>query len=445
MTINEGTGTWETTTWPWPQVLFGNYYTLGLALVSTNVWLFDLYCDTSDIWQGTAKLSLGANATIDHVDFADFHSFYAISTFAEVANVITVDGVIRDLTGGGDDHTLLPTANIPKFGTCCNFNGQGIIGCIDHASDADFGDAGYNTVMWSAIKSFDFLPYDSTREKTLDQTAGWTHMDWGEYRTGIVYKVKKLGNVVVVYGNGGLCQLIPVEEPTVTFARGPVFGVGIGSANHIAGDDNRHLYLDHNNELWLVELKAGPQKLGYKDYMEDLTNANIRITYAPSRKRFFISDGVTGYGLTEHGLYSTNQLVCSVGDYRGKNLCGFYKDDEDYEWRIESGDVDFKQRGFKTLTNLEVGANYTKETEDIETSVKYRFSYKNSLSQTDWIIANPNGISTPMISGIDFRFLVRGADYRSAIMTLDYLIARAKFSDKRNVRGLRSSKGVSKG
>lgn len=437
MAINEATGTWETTTWPWPQVLFGSYFTLGLALVSTNVWLFDLYCNTSDVWQGTARLSLGANAYIDHVDFADFHNFYAVSTFAEVANAIYVDGVIRDLVGGGDYHTTLPTSNVPKFGTCCNFNGQTIIGCIDHASDTDFKDAGYNTVMWSGIGKFDFLDYDASREKTLDPTAGHSHMDWGEYRTGIVYKVKKLGNAVIVYGNGGITKLIPVDSPAPTFGRQNINAVGIGSANHIAGDDNVQLYLDHNNELWLVGGDFKPQKLGYKDFMEDLTNADVRVTYAPSRKRFFISDGVIGYGLTEHGLYSTNQLVCSIGDYRGRNFCGFFKDSADYKWRIESGDIDFKQRSFKTVTTLEVGANYTKGTKDIETSVKYRFNHKDALSQTDWIMANPNGVTTPMISGIDFRFLARGADYRGSTLNLDYLTTRVKFSDKRNVRGLR--------
>ncbi len=436
MAINEGTGDWSVNTWPWPQVVFTSYYTIAFALVTTNLSIFELYCDTSDVWQGSGIISLGTVANIDHVDVADFGPFYAISRMGVVNNVVYVDGVIRNPGAGAPLTTALPTTNIPTFGTCCNFNGQGIIGCIAHGDDASFGDMGYNSVAWSAIGRYDFRVYDDSRQRELETTAGYHNMDWGEWGTGLVFKVKKLGKGVMVYGDGGKAFLSPeFVDPMFTFSKDNLPGEGIPSGNHIAGSDKIHGFIDNYGDFWVVDAKFQMQKLGYREYLSALTQANVRVSYAPSKKRFFISDGVTGYGLTEQGMYSTNQLITSAGDYRG-TFTGFFADSADYEARIETGILDFNQRGFKTLQLLELGANYTKGTEKLQTSVKYKSDYQsNTFGQTPWIDVNPHGISTPMITASEFKLLAKGSDYRNAVISIDYLIARLKLSDKRNIRG----------
>jgi len=441
-------GTWAIgVNWPYPKVYFGRYYTLALAIsVATGqLWVYELYCTTSDAWTATAVKSLGAIANIDSVAIADFGEFYAVSNFGITANTVYMDGFLRDPSGRLVD---LPTASIPSFGTCCNFNGQAIIGCIKHSGDDHFGDMGYNTVAWSKIGKFDFrlAPLKSDEEYDgsfyINPDVGYKNMEWGEWNTGIVYKVKKLGKGVVVYGDGGRGFLYPVNEPVVSFGFKSLEGPGVRYADHVGGNEDEHVFIDEDNSVWRVSADK-TEELGYSDYIDDLITADIQITHVPGRQRYYISDGVAGFCLTPQGMYSTNQLVSSAGLYRG-TLCGFFLDDADYEARIETDVLDFGQRGMKTVSGLEVGgANYDGSSTRIEASIKFRYDHITSgFTQSSWVKLSPEGTAVILVTAPEVKLLARISDYRSTTMTLDYIKARLKMSDKRFIRGPRSASNI---
>ncbi len=441
MAINAPSGTWTTGTWPWPQVFFGSYYTIGIAVNSTNLHLYELYCDTSDVWQATSIVSLGTLANIDYVSFADFGTFYALCTYGVTSDIVYVDGVYRNPGSGAPLTTALPTTQVPAFGCCCNFNGQAIIGCIAHGDDASFGDMGYNSVAWSEIGSFDFELHKSARQAEGIFTAGYRNMDWGESRKGRIYTIRKLGNSVIVLGEGGIARMTPkVVKDTFTYEMVNVEGIGIPHGGCVSGDDNICGFVDNNNEFWIVDKNFTFKNLGYQEWMENLTTADIKVSYVSGRKRFFISDSATGYGLNEQGLYETNQLVTSAGIYRG-NLCGFWVDSADYEWRIETDILSFGQRSLKSLGFMEVSGNYVKGSNLIQTSLKYKYDINSAtFAQTDWKNTSPQGISYPMVTASEFKMLVKGADYRDATLKIDQIAARVKRSDKRSIRGLHVNK-----
>ena len=436
-----GNGTWTIgNNWPWPKIYFGRNYTLAFVIgLSSELWVYELYCTTGDAWTATAIKSLGAIANIDSVSIADFGEFYAVSKFGITSNVAYLDGFLRDPSARIVD---LPTSSVPSFGTCCNFNGQAIIGCIKHSDDDHWGDLGYNSVAWSRIGRFNFRiapigdgDVGQDGKLWLQPDAGYMNMSWGEWRTGIVHKVKKLGKGVMVYGDGGSSFLHPVNEPTVTFGLKDSVGPGVLSANHVAGDENGHISIDQDNELWKVS-DSGFEKLGYKDYLDSLTNADIHISYVPGRQRYYISDGSTGFCLTPYGMYENHQLASSVGLYRG-TLAGFFIDSADYKARVETDRFDFNQRGMKTISGIEVGGSFYDAADTaLEVSLKYRYDHKSTtFSQTGWVDLNPEGEAVIPVTAPEVKMLLRADDYRETL-NLDYIKPRIKMSDRRFIRGV---------
>lgn len=125
-----------------------------------------------------------------------------------------------------------------------------------------------------------------------------------------------------------------------------------------------------------------------------------------------------------------------MATFKNDTMFGFWKDSGDYELRIEADTLDFGQRGMKTLTTVEAGMNYSKSNNPIEFAVKYKYNYmEDSFSRSAWKMFNKEGVVHPGVTASEMRILVRGADYRDARASLDYLTLRLKLSDKRSIRG----------
>lgn len=440
MAITGTDGIWTTGTWPWPQVIFQEFYTLAFALeLGTSLHLYELYCDTSDVWQGTEIQDLGDETNIKYVTAADFNQFYVVTTFADTGHVVTVASYIKDPSF--DTVTTLPSDEAPLFGCVENFNGQAVIGCITRGTDDNFHDMTNSTVAWSEVGKFDFRlgEVDVTGgSKKFNRTAGYRNMPWGERGRGIVYRVKKLGNKIMVYGDGGVALLSPVSQPFSSYSLDHVNGDGIIQGSAVDGDENIHFWIDHKSKLWVCGSDFKPQKLGYKEFLEDLSGI-IKLSYCSARKRLFISDGSSGYVLTEHGLYSTDQYCSSVGAYRG-TLCGFFVDGDDKEIRLTTDTLDFGQRGLKTLEALEFGANYYNSSGDIlQSRVDWRSDYqsnRDSFNAGTYARLSPKGIVYPVTTANEFRIKLKGATYVDSVANLDYINMRAKLVDKHSVRGL---------
>jgi len=430
MTI-AGAGTW-TISWPYPQVIFTDYYTIGIAKDGTNLKLYELV-NTSNTWTATEIVTLGVTANIEYVEVTGFGQMYTIAASKIISEVLTVASWIRNPAGGV---TAMETAAIPEFATCCNFNNQALISGVT-STDPNWADPGYSAVHWAGIGSFDFRIAE-------DKTAGNRPiMPWDKKGHGRVFKLLQLGKHVIAYGDGGIAALSPIQQPTTGYGLIPLSSAGIKSANHIAGDEHIHCFISSNNEICLITPGPSITILGYEEFVDklNLSGDRIRISYVPSKKRFYISDGTYGYVLNEQGLYSINQLVTSAGDYRGNVLCGFFDDDGDYEARIKSDTLDFGIRGLKTISVVEVGTNYYHDSGSSKMygRADYRYSYQSSresFTSGKLIELNPNGIFTPYTQADEFRIMVKAEDYRNAVINLDYVKTRVKLSDKRAIRGL---------
>ena len=440
-------GNWDVT-WPYPQAHYGSYYTLAFALVDSeddcsaglpsgdsHLVLYELI-NSSNIWTAVAYYDFGVLTYIDQIDITDFGRFYVATVFGYNGSTATITSAIRNPGDSSPYHTTLPTIKCPQFITGCNFNGQAVIGGIISTS-SPWDNLNLSGVAWSGIGNFDFRPEET------GHVAGFRQMPWENEGKGIVYKVKALGKGVMVYGDGGSAFIYPSSEPTFTYGLEELNIAGVSSGNHVAGDNKIQCFIDTNYDLCMIDKGIKLEKLGYREFMRDLVtyspgagDGRTLMSYVPERRCFYISNGNECYILTEFGLYSTDQMVTSAGDYKG-TLCGFWRDGADEEIRLTTDSLDFRSQGRKIVESIEVGGFYQHGSDyDLSASVDFKNDYKeNSFESLSWRILNPNGMASIKVDARNFRIKLKGTTYKNATFDLSSLVAKLKYTDKRNIRG----------
>ena len=304
---------WTTYSWPYPRMWSMQNYNLAVTVYQSNLCLFELEYDMqNEQWNAYYMQNLGAESAIDQIDVGDFGMYYTISVVGHDAAGEPSGNAwerIPNTFVGCDSLRTLPTDNMPSFICSCNFGGQIVVGGILDFSTYLTGidaDPQYSYVWWSGIGSHEFRP-------NCDPTAGFLNAPWLKAFMGEVLRVERLGQGVVAYGDyGKLLLKHTLVENSSQFGFTKLDGGGIDSGHHMAGDDNVHVFIDTNNEMWMGKEDHSFEKLGYKEYVESMTKGDIIMSYVPQKKKFFLSDGKKGFCLTEFGLYSTNQLVTGV-------------------------------------------------------------------------------------------------------------------------------------
>jgi len=419
-----GDGTWDVFSWPFPQVRFLDQYVIGFARSGTDLLLCELTYDGSDIWTSTSVYNLGSASNIDQIEVADLGPFYMMSVSGKPVDTVIIESYIRNPTAVGDKITKLPNDYIPKHLAMCNYNGQFLIGGIIPGVAASFGDLDLHTVAWSQIGRIEFRI-----DNSVTRTAGYTNMPWKGQDVGIVYKLAKLGKSVMVYGDGGRLALIPYSQPVSGYGQQLLSRGGVRSGNHVDGDDLIHGFIDINYDWWTIDGSLKATKWGYREFMKDLVeNGATRVSFEPIERRFYISNGVKGFVFTEQGLYSTHQLVSSIGNHLGI-LSGFFEDSEDTEYRIVSDTLDFGLRGLKTVETMEIGIDAP---DHVFGAVDYRYDKTGTFTRSPWNRTNKQGGVGIIKTAPEFRLGVKADDYED--VNLDYMDLSVKISDKRMLR-----------
>jgi hypothetical protein len=434
---------WLVDDWPFTMAKFLDYYTLLFKSDGTNVDVYEVYCATTGAWDATKiienvhALQNPGTGYMSDISIADFGTFYALSYSMYDSAAFSAECFTRDpsIASGTGALSALPSDACPDFMSCCNFNGQAILGGII-STDANWTQLGHASVAWGAIGQWEFRP-------SQNKTAGYIKMPWSDWDMGVVFKVAKLGKAVMVYGNGGRALIYPYTKELATgFGLKELVGPGLTKGFHMAGDSTIHGYIDVNNEFWVVDENFNFQKLGYKEYIDTLQDENdaiaadspIIVSFDRAKKRFYLSGQSSAYVLTEFGMYSSHQSVTGIGRHRGKSLIGFYKDLEDYEARGIVDTIDFKVRALKIIDLLEFGMDY--ETSDgLHAGVDFKYDYDESYRTGNWIRLTPQGVCTPLIAANDFRIKFKATDYRTSNVKVDFINARYKMVDKRGIRG----------
>lgn len=284
-------------------------------------------------------------------------------------------------------------------------------------------DCGPNSVAWSDIGHNDFTP------KADDNVAGYMHMPWD----GEVVCVKRLGDVVMVYGTGGMAALFPVIEPEPTFGRKDLKGGSVPYRDCVCGDHMDHYFIDQIGNLWHIDSGLKVTELGYKEFLGALDLSKTIMNYERVQQEVFISDGVKSFLKTRWGMSQTYLAVTSVYAVEGELLGHAYELD-DTNFALKTNIVDLGVRGLKNIAVVELGVSQdVGEVSEIEVSADWRVRKTDDWKVSPWIRANDQGVVTLAVSGAEFRFNIRCVN---PDLDLDYLTVRYNLVDKRYIRGM---------
>jgi len=377
--------------WPFPQMFLGQ----DVRVLATGTDIYELSTWT----KSASKLTVTKSERWEFIDFGPY--------------LVMTNGLklcIRSFGGTWAASDSLST--MPRFSTGCNFNGQMVVGNIK----STWYDCGVGSVAWGKIGDVNFT-LDGSNE------AGYRQTPW----EGSVLRVKKLGAGIVVYCQNGIGLLRPFEQ---TFGWDTLQDVGIPAKAAVGGNDNIHVFVDTNGNLCRINSQYEIQVLGYDEYMDDMTPANIVVEHDPILREFHISDATHGFLLTEEGLSNKYQAVTTIVTSAGTQY-GVFTDLAVSTAQIIVDTMDFGLRGLKTLQTIEVGGYHASG--DLNAFAQWKSSKIGSFTTGPNIIVNPDGVATVIMTGDELRVGLTYASYLG--IQLDYLTLRFKLSDKRYVRG----------
>jgi len=292
-----------------------------------------------------------------------------------------------------------------------DISGNAIFSSVMSGSSLDFGPVALegeavfsppvtNWVRWGEIGEFDFA---------IDRknVAGEMPLDW----PGTIYHIMKLGSSVMVYGSGGVTQLVPHEN---YFGMKTLNRVGVMGQWAVGGDENIHLFVDKKGCLCMLTDKYVP--LGYEEFLFPLTSPVL--SYDASEGLVYICDGTLGYvySVEERSLGKGPANVTGIGFSNGYAYTIGSGVFEIPEFEITSDLLDFENRGNKTIHEIEVGG----ETEGrLDVQVEFSKGLKQSFVGTGWRSVGPNGLVSIPCFGKDFKISLRCPNPMS--VKLDYI------------------------
>lgn len=399
--------------WPFPAL----YMLTKHNLVFNYAGLF------SDMSGELTQIASVEYLTLPHV--ADFQDLVMYATEETVGAV--VNGV----------YTREPWKGV-RCATCTNFKGQLIVGNCTLPNGPSLEEdgtianntkvGGPNYVAWSKIGQVDFT-------FTLSNEVGYAEMPW----QGEVLCVLPLGDTVMVYGDNGITKLEPVLEPSVTFKLEDFGDVGILNRNCVSGDDNQHVFLGKDFNLYSVSPRralsdAGyaPNKLGYKEYLKELTDPIV--TYDSHNRVWWICDYQKSFLYNGVGLSQASESPTHVSNLDG-SVFGFTTPNASDEIHVETSPINLNSSAIKTLNCVEAAISAEGASiGEVEGGVDYKFASNSGYRMQRWINLSPEGAFFPCISGVTLKIRYR-APFNSDFK-LNKLWLHWKATDKRFSRGI---------
>ena len=392
--------------WPFPQFLVGEKYRILIIRDSFGMedhvyFLNETYTTATHIFSVDA-LTFGQGTLMELADFGE----YAFMT----------NGVIMlywDPTlVAWDKKTSIST--IPMMRTVCNFKGQMIGGCVLSA----WYDCDEKSIVWSNIGSADFTL--SRRNE-----AGYRRDPFG----GEIYHVRRLGDNVIVYSSKGITKMFPVSGPAATFGFKELHNRGLLNRGAMDGDLNEHSFVDSDYVIHKIN-DSGLNRIGYQSYMDNLINGDVIVNYDSNEGDFYFSDGVKSYLLSSKGLTEHPGYMSAV--WYDRLLYGLPVTDTDITTMpyIKSDVIDMGYRGQKTIFTVEV------DIDGVEVAIEYRNRTKDLFKQTPFSPINDLGIASIIVSGVEFRVIVRSLEFNLLTEGPDRIVVRWKMTDLRGLRGV---------
>ncbi len=402
--------------WPFPQLLIGktrNYLVVRFELAETDK-IYEVASDLTLTLRFTLPwATYGQGSRFDLVDYG----LYALLTNGEV--ILEFDYTEIEL---GEFNVYTGMTHVPVFNSFCDIEGQVFGGGVK----SSWYECDEKSIAWSNIGDISFNP-DSRN------VAGFRVIGI----CGEVLRVMKFGRRAAIFGTEGIAIATPVSQPVVTFGVELISPVGIAGRDAVDGDGNTIYYISSDGNLMMLGKESSI--LGYSIPLSNLTLSNVVLTLDRHRtdNDLYISDGSRCYLFNQFGMSEVYQNVLGILNSSVRQAITVESDDDDanLEARILTDQFDFGLRGQKTIVEVEAGLDAVGSTNfSAVTRLHGRFDKASDFEQTGWIELNKEGVAYPTIAGTDLKVELRTSDYRYS--NIDWLKARYKMTDMRNIRGV---------
>ncbi len=394
-------------TWPFPQYLTGEKFNF-LVVRDSTVNMQDSLYEVSDDHQTVSLildidiLTFGQGTLMEAADFGEY---------AYLTNGVVM--VYWDTSVPGWKKVTSET-NIPMMRTVCSFKGQMIGGCVL----STWHDCDEKSYVWSKIGEADFTP-------DRKNTAGYKRDPYG----GEVYHVRDMDDKVIGYSSKGIIAMVPVAEPAATYGFKRLLDVGLINRGAVSGNEFVQVFVGEDYILRRIT-SQGIEELGYQHLMEELTAGDIIVSFDPSLKDFYISDGEKTFLLSPNGLSELPQHPSAVWR-RNKSTYCLPAAVDDYDPLITSEVFNMGYGGQKTIATIETDA---KHADGGEAGVGYTYD-QDKWTTSEYLPLNNQGIATVAVAGNEFRFSL-SFDSVDRNTRISYIKSRYKMTDLRGIRGV---------
>jgi hypothetical protein len=385
---------------PFPQIFLGH-----------QKWLLcdkDAIYEIDGFWNLTKVLDLTADYTADPTleyntwHFADFYNYVLLTNGEFLVHYDTTTDTLEKVT---------VSSSMPLVYTLTNFKGQLFAGGVL----SSFNGCDETFYLWSKIGAADF---------TIDQSniAGFRAIEG----KGNVLRTEAMDKMVVIGGEESVSIAVPAET---TFGHRRLIGEGIPSRDAIAYGNGWSAIVTNSGTVFALDDGGKLTRLGYRDHINTLDLSELVISYASIADVFYLSDGTKTYVLTEHGLTESYQIPANVQAYDGQDI-SVYSMSGDTEGLLIFSPIDFRLKGFKTITAIEVGVTTG---DDFYVAADWKNAPKDSWRRSSFIKCSPQGVGYLTLTANIFRPILKftagtGTYWEDATI-------RIKLSDKRAVRG----------
>ena len=272
-------------------------------------------------------------------------------------------------------------------------------------------------VRWSDIGNLDF----TINRKNL---AGEAPMPWA----GLIYGIMKLGKSVVVYGSGGVTQLVPIDN---NWSPKNIHFTGLLSNGAFCGNDNVNLFVDKNGTLFKITDKL--ESLDYSEFLSTLTG--LVMSYDNVNDLAYMCNGTSGYvySVKDGSLGKCSPYITGISYVNGLPYVIGSNTISRIRPSIATDIFDANSRGNKTIRELEIGTSITG---DLEACIEFRLNHKLSFTPSPWFPVTQEGRAFTNCFGKEFKFKIRTVSSTSTeTFKLDYLHVKGRIHDFRPEEG----------
>lgn len=275
----------------------------------------------------------------------------------------------------------------------------------------------------SAYNSSEFLPI-------LEDCVRSGAIDFIRVPANVVHRAEPLGNRLMLYTSRGLYSATPLDNGGYSVEL--VQRVGIRNASHLCVTPNYHYFMDVDYALWRMHVNAGPNRLGYQEYLADTHTNNFRMEYDYVNDLLHISSSSEGYTMHGDAMCKNSQCVASLIP-QGSDLYGVYRGSTPTTFEVITHPSEVARRAQKHIALVEVSY---RELSNVQVALDVKYTESSAWVRTRAIGVNKEGAVFPRVSCTDFRVVVTGTIDNRNTATLDKIVVRWRPTDSRYIRGL---------